>query len=276
MAKMFYTLEEAAEKLAKTTDEVASMGKSGQIQEFRDRDRLMFKRQQIDLLAGGGDETETAASDAGEDPGMIGLADSGEGQAVELKDESVLGLEDSRDSTGIALFDADELEASDPSAVTHVSDTAVAPMEFSLDAGSSGSGLLDLTREEDDTSLGGVLDEIYPSEDDAEMGGAGSGLFASDTDDAAGAEAEAAAAGMVMPQVVEIYDGGWSGLGVGMSIGAVISLLLAAQVLLGSHANTLDSLTSTVAGNFPIVMGGLAGGTVLLGLIGYFVGRSTG
>ena len=53
MAKMFYTLEEAAAKLGKNTDQVKDMVSSNQLQEFRDRDRLMFKVEQVDLLAGG-------------------------------------------------------------------------------------------------------------------------------------------------------------------------------------------------------------------------------
>ena len=51
MAKMFYTLEEAASKLGKSVDDVKTMAEKGQLQEFRDRDRLMFKVDQVDLLA---------------------------------------------------------------------------------------------------------------------------------------------------------------------------------------------------------------------------------
>ena len=43
MAKMFYTLEEVCLKLGKTEDEIKEMARSGQLQEFRDRDKLMFK-----------------------------------------------------------------------------------------------------------------------------------------------------------------------------------------------------------------------------------------
>ena len=49
MAKMFYTLEEVCEKLGKSEEEVKNMASSGQLQEFRDRDKLMFKVDQIDL-----------------------------------------------------------------------------------------------------------------------------------------------------------------------------------------------------------------------------------
>lgn len=51
MAKMFCTLEEAAVRLGKTPDEVRAMGQSGTLQEFRDRDRLMFKKEQVETLA---------------------------------------------------------------------------------------------------------------------------------------------------------------------------------------------------------------------------------
>jgi hypothetical protein len=53
MAKMFYSLEEAAQRLGKSAAEVQQMATSGQLQEFKDRDKLMFKREQVDLLAGG-------------------------------------------------------------------------------------------------------------------------------------------------------------------------------------------------------------------------------
>ena len=43
MAKMFYTLDEAAAKLGMSESDVQSLAESGQLQEFRDRDKLMFK-----------------------------------------------------------------------------------------------------------------------------------------------------------------------------------------------------------------------------------------
>ena len=51
MAKMFYSIEEAAEKLGVTEEAIQEMAASGQIQQFRDREKLMFKREQIDLLS---------------------------------------------------------------------------------------------------------------------------------------------------------------------------------------------------------------------------------
>ena len=90
MAKMFYTLEEVASKLHKSPDEVKQMAKSGQIQEFRDRDKLMFKVDQIDLLAGSDDESgevHLELEDTSAGGSAIGLTGSG----LDLKDSSGTG-----------------------------------------------------------------------------------------------------------------------------------------------------------------------------------------
>jgi hypothetical protein len=63
---------------------------------------------------------------------------------------------------GINVFGADEL----PGVVDPSAQTSISPMgaqEINLESVGSGSGLLDLSRERDDTSLGAVLEEIGPS-----------------------------------------------------------------------------------------------------------------
>ena len=72
MAKMFYTLEEVCQKLGKTEDELKAMVASGQIQEFRDREKLMFKVEQIDLLASSDDDTGEVHLDLEESAGSSG------------------------------------------------------------------------------------------------------------------------------------------------------------------------------------------------------------
>ena len=71
-------------------------------------------------------------------------------------------------SVGVNVFDDDEVdEAVDPLAQTAVTDVA----GLGVDGVGSGSGILDLTRESDDTSLGAeLLEEIY-SEEEEEGGG---------------------------------------------------------------------------------------------------------
>ena len=292
MAKMFYTSQEAAEVLGKTEDEIMEMTKSGQIQEFLDRDQRMYKKEQIDILAGHGeDEDEEAGNLNDSDIDMIGLADSNDVDVLmESKEESVLGLEDSKETTGISIFDADELETADPAAATQVSDT-IEPMEFSLDNAGSGSGLLDLTREADDTSLGADLnmidEEIYSStEGSGEASGIGSGIESGITSglggesgffDTGADEAEAVpASGLAMPSVVEVYDSGWSGAGVGFAIPALVTLFLAATILISLMTGTVASIAGTLAGNYMVYVGAAAGVTIVLGIVGYFIGKATG
>lgn len=97
MAKMFYTLAEAQEKLGMNEDEIKQLAREGRLREFRDGPRLMFKADQVEQLR----------SERYVPP--LDLSDSG----------ASLSLDDS-------------------------------------DFG-SGSGLLALTQESDDTSIGNAL-----------------------------------------------------------------------------------------------------------------------
>src|SRR5689334_23598575 len=161
MAKMFYTLEETAQKLGVSDEQVKDMASSGKLQQFRDRDKLMFKREQVDAMSGGGSD------DTG---GPIPLASSGDTDAISLANEdsragTAAGIrkEDPRSATGVSVFDAGEVEHADPMAQTQVNQPAVDQEQLALESVGSDSGLLDLTRESDDTSLGAeLLDEIYP------------------------------------------------------------------------------------------------------------------
>src|SRR6185503_7083073 len=75
---------------------------------------------------------------------------------------------------GINVFTADDsVEHADPGA-----QTAITPSQdaVNLEGVGSGSGLLDLTRESDDTSLGAeLLDEITPGPGGTALGGTGMG-----------------------------------------------------------------------------------------------------
>ncbi len=252
MAKMFYTLEEVATKLQKSSDEVREMAKSGQIQEFRDRDRIMFKVDQIDLLAGGDEES-------GDIP--LALEDSRLGG-------SGLDLADSREGTGISVFDTDHGDPSDQTQVTSSPED-----ELSLESVGSGSGLLDLTRESDDTSLGAeLLEEVYNTEDKPEMPANASGLF-----DTPGADAAVDPyAGMAMTSmVVESYDGAWSGLGVGMMIGALAALVCLAIMVIVAVGGSTPALATMMAGNLMIYAIGLAVLILIFGAVGFFIGKAT-
>jgi hypothetical protein len=73
---------------------------------------------------------------------------------------------------GINVFGTEEhTEGVDPSAQTAIS--AISAQEINLESVGSGSGLLDLSRERDDTSLGAVLEEIGPIGSHADETGIG-------------------------------------------------------------------------------------------------------
>lgn len=304
MAKMFYSLEEAAQRLGKSVPEVQEMVDSGQLQEFRDRERIVLKRDQVELLAG----------DAGEDTGgVIPLADSrggGSSLALSLEDSGPLTLEPdspsaksspgrsssgmglagsgsgieidepTKERSGITIFD-DGLEEGDPSAVTQITEGAGGGVpEFNLETVGSGSGLLDLTREGDDTSLGAdLLEDVYKGDEDggggapAETTGS-SGLFESTSAASDMSVAAVGSAGMGGLMLAEPYDGkasGWTG---GVALGAVIVAIVSiAAVVLGQVEAGSNPIVNLFAGNFMMWMGIAAGVVILCGVVGLLLGR---
>jgi len=296
MAKMFYTLEEVCSKLEKHEDEVRAMVQSGQIQEFRDRDKLMFKVEQIDLLTGGEEDTSdvhieldtmAGATDI-PDESSIGLADShvttsltdagGSASASGLglaDSRESISLSDSREGTGVSVFDTDHGGDGDKTTVGEAVEE-----ELGLDAVGSGSGLLDLTRESDDTSLGAeLLEEVYSSEENIEMPAHASGLFEAASVERPGQEVTpTVGSAAAVPMVIEAYDGAGSGLGVGMLIGAVAALVCVAIVIIVSFSGATSVLATKIASSDSSIWmwaGGLGGLTVVLGGVGLFIGKAS-
>ena len=195
MAKMFYTVEEAADRLGISSDEVMSMADSGKLQQFRDRDKVMFKRDQVEKMVDPSSATGTGMGiNLNEDSASIPLGDLTDMSGASTSDTDSFELgkeadetaeeEDAKGKTGISVFDAGEVEAADPMAQTQVTGDMDQDEDLVLEAVGSGSGLLDLTRESDDTSLGAeLLDEIYPAGVGDSQDGISSGLSGVMTDD---------------------------------------------------------------------------------------------
>ena len=291
MAKMFYTTEEAAEKLGKSVDEVTEMASSGQIQEFRDKDKVMFKVDQIDLLAGGDDDMgdiPISLEESGEqDPlSLSGSAPAaphdagGDDISLELSASGAIGLEDSAieaedsflgaSSPGVSAFESD----------TNSEDTSgdLLDDDLSLETVGSGSGLLDLTRESDDTSLGAeLLDEVYASDDSEEIPASASGLFEAADAESSGATAEVGSTMPMgsVPMVVESYEGGWSGLGVGVSLVGIAALCIVGMMAFVGSTGTLAPIAEMISDQMMIWVGSLLGGVFVLGLLGFFIGKAS-
>jgi len=177
MAK-YYSMDQAQAKLGLNEDRIRQLVQTGQLHQYRDAGKAVFPAEEVDNLAGKQDTGEITLEPleemgeelpAGEKSGadVISLEEVEDlegkgGTRAGAKDDTVIT------SVGISVFDGDELPAvADPMAKTQISKQADEP-EVPLESiGSSGSGLLDLTRESDDTSLGAeLLDEIYPEEEE--------------------------------------------------------------------------------------------------------------
>ncbi|MDX2131913.1 MAG: helix-turn-helix domain-containing protein [Planctomycetota bacterium] len=269
MDKMFYSLEEAAQKLGKSVEDVRQMAARGQLQEFRDRDKLMFKREQVDLLAGGDDDGMIPlAADSGE----LKLSSSGTGMTL---DQPKGGRKDS-DGSAIGIFEADATDDADANAVTRVSTSPTAGFDDPGRSGSGSGGLLDLKKEADDTSLGqGLMDDVYGSDTvaqqtTADIPGASDGggaLFESP----GASETEVAAPVMV---AAEPYDGTWSGIAGGLAVGMVVALMLGmATLILGFTSAAGGGTLQTIGENFFILVGVAAGVTVIGAVIGMVLGK---
>lgn len=265
MSKIFYTLDEAAAKLKKSPAEVKQMVADGKLQEFRDRDNLMFKVDQVNLLSGGGEDD------------LIPLADSGDLGSISLTSDSGSGmqLESIKEQTGISIFDADSTEEADPSAVTQITESAHS--ELSLETVGSGSGLLDLTREADDTSLGqDLLEDITSPAGVAETGYESESAVLFESTSAESDVSTAVVTPATMAVAVEPYDGTWSGIsgGVALALIAIFAFTLTLVIYGLAQAPGLG-LAGMIGDNFWMWAGGAAGLVVLFALIGLVVGKKS-
>ncbi len=270
MAKMYYTEAEAAEKLGITTDALMEKVRNKEVRAYADGANRMFKVADIDAMG-----AEQPLADAGESDIQLSPVESSGTHAplslADTEETSAVDAGGSKDGTvptseGISIFDDEELELQDADPMAK---TQIAP---SLDEGmgleglsSGGSGLLDLTREGDDTSLGAeVLGSI-----DMESG---ESPAVEDVAEQIGQEVETtAAATPEAPTVVRVYDPG-APLFTGMLAGAAIVGLLLGAVSLGVMMGKASPLAATLAARIPFV----AGGALVVVIVGTVAGMMAG
>lgn len=196
MAGMFYSLKETAEKLNKTEQQVRKLARQGKLREFRDGPNLLFKIDEVEALM---PKTDVMASKEippplekpAEPVEAIEPQQPAEEEEISLAPETAVpaaeGELTSADTAltgeGVSVLgetDHDYQVTDDTMAETTIAPGATGTAgttgttgealleeveeEVSLDTFGSGSGLLDLSLQADDTSLGGILDEIYSTE----------------------------------------------------------------------------------------------------------------
>jgi hypothetical protein len=277
MAKSFYTLEETAAKLRKTAAEVNAIVDTGRLQRVMHEGQPKFRVEQVDLLANVmGDGGAPRLDDS---QGPIGLADSSGGSAIGAP-PPVAGRRGSNEDSVLGLADT-SVGGRPPSLIDSAERTGVSALgnrgggdavEIGHETVGSGSGLLDLTRESEETALGAeLIDQVYSSEGGEAAGGA-SGLFEAVSSSPGYGAAPMAATGMV---VTEAYDGAWSGVGVGLMVAALIGLVVAGLIAVGIVFGAGSGIASSFSGNLFVWGGSLAGIAAVCGVVGFVVGRAS-
>lgn len=322
--KQFYSIEEASAKLGKSADDLKGLVRDGTLREFRDAGKVFFKAEDIDKLAAKAlptpaDDTGEILLEAVGEPEEPGSGGSGTGVPPLVEKSggtSIIGLEPLGDenegsrgpggsrgpdasgsrgpgkkkgdtvitASGIGVFDEDELEIADPMAKTQITSGPVED-QISLEGAGSGSGLLDLAREADDTALGAdLLDEIYPGEDVNAPAPtpAAQKTATPPAADAEGSGAEEApieetSAGEAIPAVVFVQAGDPAeGMMTGLLVSAMLMLTLGGLVvggLLQGFVPPFGKLLSDGV-NFYYFLGGAVGVAGLSLGAGWFIGRS--
>jgi hypothetical protein len=176
-------------------------------------------------------------------------------------------------SGGLGIFgDEADLDA-DPLEKTQI--TGAGSDQISLEGTGTGSGLLDLTRESDDTSLGEVLDEIYPGEEEPAPAPAPKRAAAKATPAPAKPRVEEEApidTGEVIAPIYVTTSDPAEGIMAGMLGSALALLALSAIVAAGILQGNVPGFAETLSNQFWFFLGG----TVLVIAIGILAGWFAG
>lgn len=285
MAGDYYSLEEVIEKLGKTEDEIKKLVSDDKLHEFRDGANTLYKVEEVDALISEISELDTAAGGSAIDllPDDTGIstepiADLSGG--INLGD--LTGADTTVGTTGInVLGDTDdEYKLSDDSqGETQIveSEDSVDQLgsldgDLSMDSVGSGSGLLDLSLQADDTSLGAVLDDILPAVGEG-AAAAVEDVGVSEEADKIFEEAEPEAVAPieveheVMPRYIQPEpDAGSNSCGIALIV-PLLAMIYAAIVLVAGFKGIAPTILKGIEGIIWYVATGLA--VVVLGIIGF-------
>ncbi len=289
MAKMFYTTEEAAQKLSVSTDQLKQFVADNKLREFRDGARVMFKVDQVDKFAADKGSKPGAAELGLSDSGIsLPPKDSGASDVISLSDSNAPAAAAKEDTVvtgqGVQVFEKGEVKPAEAAAQTQIQ--SAIDDQLSLEGVGSGSGLLDLTRESDDTSLGAeLLDEIYPGGEQAKTEGIGSssGIFEhSATVESSGPSGleniatGGSAAPLGVAEVLEETDPASGAFG-GLALAAVLVMATVGIIVGASLNNYLPSWFGAITqdnGKIFLFSAVLVVVSALLAGVGFFVGKA--
>ena len=254
MAKMYYTAEETAVKLGITAEDLQAYVQDQRLRVFKDGERDMYMVSEVDSLtpvtAANVPDIELAPA-----PDGIDLA-AAETIRPATKEDTVITAE------GISIFDDEdlEIESADPMAKTQIAPSI--DDQIALDGVGSGSGLLDLTRESDDTSLGEVIDHI-DLEEPAVGVAAGAAQTAYGDIPMPAAEAEA---------VMDASTGLFSGF---LVAAAILGLLIGA-ISLATATNMQPAYIDALDKKIDVLLYGSIALVIVFGVVGMLIGKAVG
>ena len=255
--RMYYSEAEAAEKLKVGAEALAAMVQDQKLRVYMDGSKKMYRAEEVDALVPPSPEIELSPADTSAD--SISLSELESPTPAKTKEDTVITAE------GISIFDHEDLEveSADPMAKTQIAPSV--EDQASIDGTGSGSGLLDLTRESDETSLGAeVLDHI-----DIE-GAVGSGLESEIPEPAAPTPAQEV---VVVEQAPDSLDAD-SGLYNGFVIGSTLVMLVLATVVIAAMNNVMPDFVKGMKDNMVIVLAVFVVVAGITAAVGYMMGKA--
>lgn len=286
MAKPFYSIEEVCQKLGKDKNGVTELVREGRLREFRDAGKVFFKADEVDKLAGsGGGGSDDVLLEAAEDSlpavggsggtSIIGLLSTEDDEPKPAAPPARPNpMQSAKEGTGPGLgvvFEDDEIDIdADPMAKTQI--TPAGGQDRGEGSG-GGSGMLELTRESDDTSLGAeLLDEIYPGEDEAAKKPAAAVVEEEEAEEEAEPVYQAAAAEPIVTYgaTVDPAEGMMSGL----MVGALLLMVLAGSVAAAAAQGFYPDYGKFLSNHFWAFLGGAVLLPVITLLVGWVVGKA--
>ncbi len=279
MAKMYYDEIEVIQKLKVTPTELLTMVRDGKLRAYADGARKMFKVGEVDALVPAADAAAAAAAEvelAPAEPAAPITLDAAAAEPITLDAADATGStigagkgDTVITSEGISIFDDEdlEIELADPMAKTQIAPSI--EDRISLDSVTGGSGLLDLTRESDDTSLGAeVLDHI-----DMETGEIASASVESVAESIA-VEVEGEPPPLMRTVApVEVFDP-TAGMFTGIAAVGALVMLLVSLVALGNLTGTVPGYLDSLGTQLGMVAAGAVVLAAIAAVIGYVVGKS--
>ncbi len=230
-----------------------------------------------DFLVGMGAEEEEPLAGPADEESEIGLAPE---SGILDSDSDITDMDTALASEGIDVLgksDADYEVTDDslaetvgPAGTTGEASLEEIEEDVNLDSFGSGSGLLDLSLQADDTSLGGILDEIYTAEGGEEGAPAEAGEtdmveditaeaeHAAPEEDMAAHEVMVAAPLAITPAFAEVAPDTQSNM-LGMLLFLpLLALLYAAIVVVAAQRDVMPSILQSIQGFVWYIVGGAA------------------